>query len=96
MLKLFLFEPHAKNFSLDGITKLPNLMQEVDMLLSHHGILLSMDNKSRTSNFVHLKSTYATILGKWSIFQEKYEEENLMAANVTPILPNLDVSLAPS
>ena len=42
-------------------------MQEVDMLLCHHGILLSMDHKCWTANFVHLNSImYAIVLGKQS------------------------------
>ena len=45
------------------------LMQEVDMLLSHHGILLSMDHKCRTANFVHLKRIRNYI---GSNFQLKY------------------------
>ena len=73
-------------------------MQEVDMLLCHHGILLSMDHKSGTSNFAHLLSMYMfNYVGEMvhlsiEILRRKV---NLMAANVTPVLPNLDVSLAP-
>ena len=81
-------------------------MQEVDVLLCNHCVLLSVNDKCRTPNPVHLEETLSNMvdLNLVSLEAEKLEigwiskqfiKVDLAAADLSPLLPDLHISTAP-
>ena len=88
-----------------------HLMQEVDVLLRNHCVLLSVNDKGRTPNPVHLEEPLSNMVdlslvsletegleigfGYLKQFFLKIIKVDLATADLSPLLPDLDISTAP-